>query len=407
MGQVIRAYRRHPHHGRRPLAQQDMARWLSITQGHLSRIENGHAPVNQLDTLITYARVLNIPRPLLWFDLPTGRAGTDPDAAPRHGDRSVLPPGLVAVITGSTDNDLAESMLTTLAGYCARDQVDGAHQVLDLVDHDLAGLRGRITTAGSGDGGRHLRTVASRYAEFRGWLHQDSGDLAAAEHWTRTALTDSTSLDEPALRAYVLMRLSNIAGDAGNLDAAADFIDEALTYAAILGPRQRAVQLRQRANVTAQRAARSGQHSDVRDCVDALARAADAAAEPVTAPDTLAGYCSPEYVSVEAAQCWIELGQPEKAVTILEPRLAQWHGGGRRDLGMGLARLATAYTGAGAWAEAIEAASYATTIVADTRSHRTLTQLLATETGLRAAGRTEEARELNHQLRTAYVPTPR
>ncbi|MGQ4616995.1 hypothetical protein [Nocardia sp. R7R-8] len=196
------------------------------------------------------------------------------------------------------------------------------------------------------------------------------------------------------------MRSSNIAGDAGKLSNAIHFIEQALLRADALTPQQRAVLLRQQANVYAARA-RSGERADVMTCVDALTRAAEAAAEPVEDPDDLAGYCSPAYVAMEAAQCWIELGHPEQALVILEQRMSDWSADGRRDLGMGLARLSTAHAGVGSWSEAVEIAGYAAGIVADTGSHRTLDQLRATATVLHAAGQTSAARELTHQVRTA------
>jgi hypothetical protein len=58
--------------------------------------------------------------------------------------------------------------------------------------------------------------------------------------------------------------------------------------------------------------------------------------------DPIAAYCTPEYVSMEAAACWSTLGQPGKAVPIFERALASWPASQRRDLGLCQARLATA-----------------------------------------------------------------
>ncbi|MGH4011412.1 MAG: helix-turn-helix domain-containing protein [Pseudonocardiaceae bacterium] len=69
MGRVIRAYRCHPFHGRRPLPQDVMAGWIGVTQGQLSRIENGPIIVH-LDRLMHWARLLRIPSSCLWFTLP-------------------------------------------------------------------------------------------------------------------------------------------------------------------------------------------------------------------------------------------------------------------------------------------------------------------------------------------------
>ena len=89
VGQVIRAYRHHPHHGQRPLSQDLVASWLRLTQTQLSRIENG-PPVKDLDKLTDWAQILQIPPGLLWFRLPEAdaRAAPQPAATSRVAQRS-------------------------------------------------------------------------------------------------------------------------------------------------------------------------------------------------------------------------------------------------------------------------------------------------------------------------------
>ncbi|WP_329405419.1 XRE family transcriptional regulator [Nocardia vinacea] len=77
MGRVIYAYRTHPIHGR-PLQQELVAGWLELTQGQLSRLENGPAP-DQLSKLIQWAETLTIPDDLLWFKLPKPNGATVED----------------------------------------------------------------------------------------------------------------------------------------------------------------------------------------------------------------------------------------------------------------------------------------------------------------------------------------
>jgi transcriptional regulator with XRE-family HTH domain len=84
MGQLIRAFRTHPDHGRHVISQETAASWAGITQAQLSRIENG-APIVHLDRLIQWAKTLRIPPEHLWFTMPNeGTAEGDPDDVKRN-----------------------------------------------------------------------------------------------------------------------------------------------------------------------------------------------------------------------------------------------------------------------------------------------------------------------------------
>jgi transcriptional regulator with XRE-family HTH domain/tetratricopeptide (TPR) repeat protein len=86
IGHVIRSYRHHPYHGRRPIPQEAAARWLSISQAQLARIERGK-PVYDLDRLINWARILAIPPELLWFSMPDdGNGNGDFPGNSMHSD---------------------------------------------------------------------------------------------------------------------------------------------------------------------------------------------------------------------------------------------------------------------------------------------------------------------------------
>jgi DNA-binding XRE family transcriptional regulator len=74
IGQVWKAYRKHPYHiaayGKDGITQETLGSWLGLTQAQISRIETG-PPVRNLDSLCYYARTLRIPSYLLWFKFPS------------------------------------------------------------------------------------------------------------------------------------------------------------------------------------------------------------------------------------------------------------------------------------------------------------------------------------------------
>ena len=100
MGRVIKAYRRHPVHGRHPIPQEMVAGWLGVTQGQLSRIENGPAIVH-LDRLIQWAHVLGIPSSYLWFRLP------EDDRTISNGGQHELASGQTVAITRDDGGDVS------------------------------------------------------------------------------------------------------------------------------------------------------------------------------------------------------------------------------------------------------------------------------------------------------------
>lgn len=83
MGAVIRAFRKHPHHGQ-SIRQATAAAWISLSATRLSRIENGE-PVNDLAKLMRWAQLLRIPHHLLWFRMPAASSGSTAGRAPSAG----------------------------------------------------------------------------------------------------------------------------------------------------------------------------------------------------------------------------------------------------------------------------------------------------------------------------------
>lgn len=103
MGRIARAYRMHPYHravyGPSGISQSLLGQWLGLRQPLVSRYENG-PPLQHLDTLQHWARVLRIPPELLWFRMPedaTPLATSDPTP---DGHRTSIPNKLVPLPPG-------------------------------------------------------------------------------------------------------------------------------------------------------------------------------------------------------------------------------------------------------------------------------------------------------------------
>jgi transcriptional regulator with XRE-family HTH domain len=236
------------------------------------------------------------------------------------------------------DPEAIRRLRTILLEYARIDNLLGPAHLLDLVTLHLNFI-GELLTLASGQIRAELLTVGAWYAEFAGWLYQDAGNPQRAVYWTDRALSWVRAADDPLRVSYVLMRKSNQASSLGDAGCTLDLARAALRGQDRLSPRVRALALRQEARGHAL----SG---DPTACARALEAAQQQAAAPLDHGDderALAGYCTLSYLDGEAADCWMLLGQPRKAVIILERGLAAWPAEFQRDLVLNLARLSVAH----------------------------------------------------------------
>jgi tetratricopeptide (TPR) repeat protein len=389
MGAVVRAYRYHPAHGHKPLPQEIVSRWLDITQSQLSRIESGRNRVDTLDKLIHYACALKMPTDLLWFELPDERQ----NPRKRSGDVFALPDGpVVAATSGHTESALADSLLGTLDQYYSMDNLAGPKSLVSIAPQQLKFVEDLLSKARDKDR-KQLLYVGARYAEFAGWVYQDTGALNSAMQMSSMALDFAQEMGDDTLTSYILMRRSNIATDAKRPELALKLVDAALSKATDLPPRYRAVALRQRAHAFAQL-------DQLDDCARTLELAFACAARSADSENDLAQYCTPEYIEMEAAHCWIELGRAEKAIGTLQHSLERWKPEYRRDLGLCLARLAVAHASSGQIENAIIVADRSLEIARDTKSFRIEDQLSRLPPILMGQGAEDKARRFDRSIRS-------
>ena len=196
------------------------------------------------------------------------------------------------------------------------DNLAGPQSLVHVAPQQLRFVEDLLSKA-SGKDRKQLLYVGARYAEFAGWIYQDTGALNSAMHMSSSALDFAQELGDDTLISYILMRRSNIATDAKRPELALKLADAALSKSTSLPPRYCAVALRQRAHSFAQL-----DQSD--ECASTLELAFTFAERSVDSAKDLAQYCTPEYVEMEAAHCWIELGQADKAIGTLQHSLAGW-----------------------------------------------------------------------------------
>jgi len=294
--------------------------------------------------------------------------------------------------------ELAGSLRRVLVEFSSVDNLVGPGSLLAVVPAQLAAVE-RLLGDASPDVQGSLLDVAARCAELAGWVHQDAGDLRTADQWTARAVDYALGSGDPQLISYVLMRRSNVASDAEDAGRALGLAQAALREGARLTPQLRAVALRQEAHAHSLR-------QDTTACAQALDRAmAEVVANGHTEPEfDLTAYCTPGYISMEAAACWLQLGQPKRAIGTFEHRLSTWPAGYKRDLGLCLARLAVAHAADRDFEQAGVVGHQAMSVVREARSARAMRELARLATLLRGWDGTPEAAELQRALGALVLP---
>jgi tetratricopeptide (TPR) repeat protein len=222
-GRVLRAYRSHPFHGARPLAQDIVARWLGVNQSQLSRIENG-GPLRDLERLVAWSRLLQVPEHILWFRLPPDAIGSPAYTRPRSAPVTAgapasmssmprLPPELMPA---RTDDLAAMQSLRT-----ADSQLGGGYlyaTVASYLQHNVGPRLFGSGTVGSEEHG--VFTAAAALTEMAGWMAHDAGRNQLAEQHFQRALGLAHAGQDHQLGASIFGSLSHLAHHTGHAEHA-------------------------------------------------------------------------------------------------------------------------------------------------------------------------------------------
>ncbi|WP_460404117.1 helix-turn-helix domain-containing protein [Actinophytocola sediminis] len=313
IGQVARAYRKHPHHaavfGSGGISQALLGQWLGLTQAQVSRIETG-APVRNIDSLAHWARVLGIPSALLWFDLP----GTRRTAS--SGQRADVPERLAFALAhpGSVDLVAVAHLREQVHALDSRYATVPATSLLAETGQCLGQVAFLRTHVFNGRIRRALLAAEAETATLMGQLVWDASQRR--DHTTATAYLDQAEL------------AANQLGDR----AAEGLASLRKTYVALYGEKDPATGLalaQRTADTTAgvsrvltglgllhaaEAHAMLGQQTE---CERALAEA-DSHLDQVDDTDAAFDLYSPTQSGRLAGSCYLSLGKAPRAEAILE-----------------------------------------------------------------------------------------
>jgi transcriptional regulator with XRE-family HTH domain len=291
-------------------------------------------------------------------------------------------------------SEVVDHLTRALPELSTADWLLGPHQVLGTVGGHLDLVQQLLPNLGGAKRSRLLQ-VGARYAEFASWLNQDSGNARAATHWADRAMEWAQEAGNPLLVSYVLVRKSDQAAATRDVPRTIGLAQTALQHRRRLTSRGRAVALQQ---VAVGHALAGNEVA----CQRALDTAAQLAERSQQEQDEGPGrYCTPAYVEIQRAATWIELGRPERAISLFEDSLARLPSVHRRDRGVYLARLASAYALSGSPDVSARKGWEALTVAQATGSRRITTELGQLRTRLAPWESTPQIGQLFKELQAA------
>lgn len=187
---------------------------------------------------------------------------------------------------------------------------------------------------------RALLLIASRYAEYAGWMAQECGKDTMARWWTDRAVRLADAGDDSALATYAHVRHSLISLYRGEVAEAGRFAERALHSEAPSRVRGLAAQH------LAQSAAVAG---DYTTCMRSLDHARELLARDVADPEqpVLGTSHLPDVVSMFTGWCLYDLGRPAQAAALLDNEIERIPAHAFRTRGRHNVRRALAHAAAG------------------------------------------------------------
>jgi tetratricopeptide (TPR) repeat protein len=254
----------------------------------------------------------------------------------------------------------------------------GAAQSVPAATHHAQSIT-RLLDTTDGSTRQSLLRIGSRVAEFLGWLHQDLGDFRAASYWSDRSMEWAQEAADDHMQSYVLFRKSHQATARANAQQAVG-LSRAAQRIQNLTPTIKALAIQQEA------VAYALQHNPRAALTkfDEAHEFASASTENSAESTLDTSYCTPTYIEIQRANCWIDLGEPKRAIRLFEDELKSLPQVYRNDRGVYLARLARAYVAAHEHDRGAEAASKALAIVAQTGSARTFAELASVASAIEA-----------------------
>ncbi|MFJ8334143.1 helix-turn-helix domain-containing protein [Streptomyces sp. NPDC094437] len=223
-------------------------------------------------------------------------------------------PQILSPVPGGAET-LVEASRMLFDQFRRLGQVSGPASVLPPLIAQTHSLE-QFAVASAPRARRDLLLLASRYAEYAGWMAQECGDDKAAIWWTERAVQLAAAGKDTGLAAYAQVRRSLISLYRGDADDAAQLAGHALRSDAPSRIRGLAAQHLAQARAV---------EGDYDACMRSLDQARDLLERDSADPSqpVLGASHVPDVVSMFTGWCLYDLGRPRDAAVLLDTETAR------------------------------------------------------------------------------------
>ncbi|HEY0501493.1 MAG TPA: helix-turn-helix transcriptional regulator [Kutzneria sp.] len=335
------------------LRQDELGALAGFSQSAISRLESGSNLAYDVRVLRIVQRTLNIPPHLLGL---AERGVAAAELRERGGTDA-----LVALLGGRMAGTVPVTREIVGQLLVARRVINDADNwrvtaALKPAARELYEFTDVLRRSASGEMRRILLSVTALYAEFLGWLHEESTDEDGAEQWTARAMQQAQAAEDRDMVAYAYVRMSQLAvGDHDRMIGLA----RAARREPGVGAALKVLALQQEARGLALAREEAA-------CLDRLEQATtliDGVDHPATDEYRVGYWMDVEHLEAQRASCLLDLGRPQDAIAIYQRLRLRWGHTCPWFQGVHTAKLARAHAAAGDLDEAtsagIDAASLA------------------------------------------------
>jgi transcriptional regulator with XRE-family HTH domain/tetratricopeptide (TPR) repeat protein len=260
------------------LRQDELGTMAGFSQSAISRLEAGSNLAYDTRILRTLQRLLGIPAHLLGLSddsvvlrpSDSRRLLADTPPAGWAADVDMSNTDMSTILSGATLQALCAAMAFgrhvpagqfPMRGPISADVIGHlrvARRIINDADNwrasaalkpaarQLYELTDQLRRTATGALRQQLLGLQALYAEFYGWLHEETGNLRSANRWTTRALQQGQAADDRDIVAYAYIRLSQLAEVDDDPDQVIGLARAALREQGI-SPRVRALALQQQA----------------------------------------------------------------------------------------------------------------------------------------------------------------